>query len=350
VALMIGRIATPDTVGAWIERAERRTVKHLCEEIHAAQLLARNGAISQIRPPTDEELAAVFALEEALLNGELLPRPSKAWNDDDRSKKDGSPSNEIGEVSGASPTSQQPAQPCDGGAGVLDGPQKSDGALSCSAPHASRASSEMVEVGSDVMDEAPASFDDRIGTLVASSGEELVGMVRDAADRVQGLPKAVEQVFRHRGMVTLRLRLPDHLVLRWKALEASHRRIRGKHESFVLFLCKVAWREWAPEIDVEVKFKHIHARDRFRCLCPVCTKRNIGPHHLQRRSKNGNDTKENNVSACYVCHLPGIHQQCWLKVERTPKGFRWIIGLDPTLIVEGREVVHDRRSSLQRAA
>jgi hypothetical protein len=77
VALEIGRIATPETVQAWIERAERRTVKHLDEEMRAAEMLARNGAITEIRPPTDGELAAVFAVEQTLLEGELLPKPPK---------------------------------------------------------------------------------------------------------------------------------------------------------------------------------------------------------------------------------------------------------------------------------
>jgi hypothetical protein len=71
---------------------------------------------------------------------------------------------------------------------------------------------------------------------------------------------------------------------------------------------------------------------------------------MHRRGKGGNDTKENDVSACYVCHIPGIHQQCWLNVERTPKGLRWTIGHDPTLVVEGRELVLNRRSSLRRTA
>jgi hypothetical protein len=367
VALKLGRIATPDTIAAWIERAERRTVKHLCEEIEAAEMLARNGAIAQLRPPTDEELAAVFALEEALLNGELLPKPPKGWHDDEDvpGEDAGGAARRESDEGSASAALPAPQISDELSAGVdLSTPQRCDGVLAADqvlacaawpAPQISdaaawRASSEMAGVGSDAIEDTPQISDDPLRTLVAAGRAELIGMMTDDADRVQGLPKAVEQVFRHRGMATLRLRLPEHLLLRWKALAASHRRIRGKQESFVMFLCKVAWREWAPEIDVEVKFKHIHTRDRFRCLCPVCTKRNIGPHHMQRRIKGGNDTKENNVSACYVCHLPGIHRQCWLKVEPTPNGLRWTIGLDPTLVVEGREVIHERRSSLQYAA
>ena len=342
-AQKIARIATPETVGAWIERAEKATVKHLEEEILAAELLARNGAISTIRPPTETELAAVFAVEETLLSGDLLPKPPTGWHDDDlvpgdaanRDPRAASCKQTQAEASVSSQT-----KTCAVTTVTASELSQMSNAPKCVIPEGT---------GAD-FSEAPQRSHSRLDQMVATAREELLEMIEHDSDQVQGLPKAFSKVFRHRGKVTLPLRMSDDLALRWKALEQSHRRLRGKQESFIMFLCMVVWREWSHIFTFRVQFKHIHERDRFRCLSPVCSSRSIGPHHMQRRSQGGDDTKDNNVSACYICHIPGIHQAGWLKVERIDGDVRWTIGREPTLIVKGRTIVLNRRSSLQRAA
>ncbi len=62
-ARLISRVAAPGTVTAWIERAERRTVKHLREEVQIAEMIIRNTAVRFVRPPSKETVRAAQAWE-----------------------------------------------------------------------------------------------------------------------------------------------------------------------------------------------------------------------------------------------------------------------------------------------
>jgi len=68
-ALVVARVAAPDTAAAWVERAAARTVKHLREEALAAGLLTRT-ANAPLVPPDDATLAAVHDFERRALVGE----------------------------------------------------------------------------------------------------------------------------------------------------------------------------------------------------------------------------------------------------------------------------------------
>ncbi len=70
--LLVGRVATPDTVDAWVVRAKRRTLKHLREEVAVVELRARLGDDGPFLPPEDAELEDAAALERAALSGELF--------------------------------------------------------------------------------------------------------------------------------------------------------------------------------------------------------------------------------------------------------------------------------------
>jgi hypothetical protein len=52
-AYVLSRVVTPKTVGDWIRRAEERTVKHVREEVEAAEILIRMGE-RRDQPPLDE--------------------------------------------------------------------------------------------------------------------------------------------------------------------------------------------------------------------------------------------------------------------------------------------------------
>ena len=71
-AQLVARIATPTTEGAWLERATRRTFKHLREEVQAVELAARFAGQTDRSPPSDEHIEQMQALERAILSGELL--------------------------------------------------------------------------------------------------------------------------------------------------------------------------------------------------------------------------------------------------------------------------------------
>jgi hypothetical protein len=70
-ALLVGRVATPKTALAWVARAEQRTIKHLHEEVRAAELIARMTACGEVEPPDDELLTVVQEIESAVVSGRI---------------------------------------------------------------------------------------------------------------------------------------------------------------------------------------------------------------------------------------------------------------------------------------
>ena len=71
-AMLVGRVATPSTVDAWIARATQRTVKHLREEVRAVSLREQLGDEGPLPPPDERELEEVAEFERAAMSGELL--------------------------------------------------------------------------------------------------------------------------------------------------------------------------------------------------------------------------------------------------------------------------------------
>ncbi|HEX6766846.1 MAG TPA: hypothetical protein VF103_15230 [Polyangiaceae bacterium] len=100
-AYLLSRIVTPATVNAWIRRAERRTVKHLREEVEATELLIRTGHGREQLPLDERSLHELFELERCIVSGDLLGR------DRDSSAGEGAKSNahSDGQMSGTLPNS-----------------------------------------------------------------------------------------------------------------------------------------------------------------------------------------------------------------------------------------------------
>ena len=76
-AQLIARIATPDTERAWLDRATRRTFKHLREEVQAVEMLTRFAGQTDRSPPSEDHIQQMQALERAILSGELLRRVTR---------------------------------------------------------------------------------------------------------------------------------------------------------------------------------------------------------------------------------------------------------------------------------
>jgi hypothetical protein len=74
VAQVLGRSADEDMARAWVERAGRRTIKHLREEVRAVKKAAPFAPDVSRMPPGDEDIAAVRDLEAEVLSGEPLRR------------------------------------------------------------------------------------------------------------------------------------------------------------------------------------------------------------------------------------------------------------------------------------
>ena len=75
-ASLVARIANPDTLDGWVERATSRTFKHLREEVRAVELIAQltDAPPRTLGPPDESELEAVTRFERAVLSGEVIAR------------------------------------------------------------------------------------------------------------------------------------------------------------------------------------------------------------------------------------------------------------------------------------
>ncbi len=67
-ALLISRVATAETADVWVDRAKARTVKHLEEEVRAAELVRDVGG--QAAPPSEQTVEEIRRLESRVLSGD----------------------------------------------------------------------------------------------------------------------------------------------------------------------------------------------------------------------------------------------------------------------------------------
>jgi hypothetical protein len=93
-------------------------------------------------------------------------------------------------------------------------------------------------------------------------------------------------------------------------------------------------------LGADVAYGHIYIRDRFCCLSPVCSRRDVTPHHLRFRSAGGGDEDDNVGSVCSWCHLQGVHGGR-IRAVGVAGDIRWELGQPgaPCLVVQGRERV-----------
>jgi hypothetical protein len=140
--------------------------------------------------------------------------------------------------------------------------------------------------------------------------------------------------------VAFRLRLPRELYVWWRGLEAQALRWLPRGMSWLRFLCLSLWSAWRHLLGASVAYGGIYLRDGYRCRSPVCSRRDVTPHHLRFRSQGGGDEPANVAAVCSWCHLFGIHGGC-IRARGTADHIRWELGPtgQPCLIVEGRQRV-----------
>ena len=73
-AQLVARVATAATEQAWVDRAARRTFKHLREEVQWVEMSQRLAGEPAREPPSEEQLGRMQALERSILSGELVRR------------------------------------------------------------------------------------------------------------------------------------------------------------------------------------------------------------------------------------------------------------------------------------
>lgn len=85
-----------------------------------------------------------------------------------------------------------------------------------------------------------------------------------------------------------------------------------------------------------VAYQQIYERERFRCASPVCTNRDLTPHHLIFQSRGGGEGDDNIVGLCIARHLELLH--LGRLAAAPPAGHvRWTLGRTPLLVIDGRE-------------
>jgi hypothetical protein len=277
-ALQVVRVATPITEAAWVARARRRTIKHLREEVSAALAAVRLSGEADCPPPADDELAAFHALEQAVVSGRLRP----------------------GERVGGGPGRARPSMSnVNGLAELASEPRRAWWVM--------------------------------LGSLAAWLGSALQ---MSAAGVSTGRWRAGASA----GRVTLRLRMSRANGAWWRALEAQARGWLPRGMSWLRFLCLSVWQAWQHMLGAPVAYGHIYIRDRYRCMSPVCNRRDVTPHHLRFRSAGGSDEDDNVASVCTWCHLCGVHEGR-IRARGTAGLIRWELGAPdaPCLVVQGRE-------------
>ena len=281
-ALQLVRIATPKTEAAWVERARRRTIKHLREEVAAALTAVRLAGESDCLPPEDTDMTSFQTLEQTVVSGRFgQPR---------------SPSDAPGATASPSISSEcHPSEP---------------------ASDARRPWCAMLD--------SLASWLESGLQMSATAPNALAGRLRSSA-----------------GRVALRLRMSRDAYRWWRGLEAQARRWLPPRMSWLRFLCLSVWHAWRHLrhlLGSHVAYGHIYIRDRFRCTSPVCNRRDVTPHHIKFRSAGGSDDAHNLTSPCAWCHLHGIHGGR-IRAVGTASRIRWELGPRnaPSLIVHGRD-------------
>jgi len=89
------------------------------------------------------------------------------------------------------------------------------------------------------------------------------------------------------------------------------------------------------------KWEHVYRRERYRCACPVCFRRDMTLHHVVYRAAGGGDEDGTVGGICAWDHLDGEHGGR-LKVSGPASRMRWELGRRgraPVVVVVGRERV-----------
>ena len=173
---------------------------------------------------------------------------------------------------------------------------------------------------------------------VQTSAQSTTGALAHAVQTsAQSTAGALSRSVRSAGRVEVRWRVSLGLRMWWHSLEACARRWLPRGLSWVKYLCLAFWQAWCHMVGLNVAWGQVYLRDRCRCSSPVCSRRDVTPHHLHFRSAGGSDADANMTSLCTWCHLFGVHGGR-IRATGSVGKIRWELGSReaPCLRVEGR--------------
>jgi hypothetical protein len=140
------------------------------------------------------------------------------------------------------------------------------------------------------------------------------------------------------GRVALKFRIGEETRRYYRWLERSYLRYGPRAGSFLRYLCLAFIGVWRQRSGERPAYAEIYERDLFQCASPVCSRRDLTPHHLVFRSAGGDDSSENLASLCVWCHLEGVHGGA-LSVEAPASSMRWRLGRSGHTVVQNRQRV-----------
>ena len=206
-------------------------------------------------------------------------------------------------------------------------------AVGCEPPDASLVA-EFQDLERGMLDGTVAELVVNGGRLSDSEASQISVMADDAPSQI-----SVTDDGRGRwaGMVPLRMRLRGETVGFWRDIrrlfEAS-----GEAGSFVDFLIRAFWSVWLRRDPERVAYQDVYERARLRCESPVCSNRDLTPHHLKFRGHGGGDERSNLAGLCVTCHLEVLHLGR-MKAAPPAHDIHWTLGRDGFLEVHGRELL-----------
>jgi len=341
-ARLVSRVAERRTVQAWLERATRRTVKHLREEVEAVESIARANGERQRgpEPPDEETMETYLELQRAMLDGRVAHAIANGRPCDDALRSQLSVDHKDEDQHGGQMSVGRQDEDQHGGQ-MSVGHQDEDqhgGQMSVDGHDSGHMSGDQDQHGGQMSVDGHDSGhmpgdQDQYGGQMSADGLDWGHMAGDqdqdggqmSVGSRPARPARDEELRPGAGRVTVRLLLPDDLIRYWRTVEAMFRRsyLPG---TFVDFLIRSFWHTWLLEDPTQkVAYQHIYQRDRYRCTSPVCSRTDVTPHHIVFRSRGGGEEDDNLTSLCVICHLEVLHGGR-MTAEPPASRVRWTIG------------------------
>jgi hypothetical protein len=111
------------------------------------------------------------------------------------------------------------------------------------------------------------------------------------------------------GRVVLKFRVGEETRRYYRWLERMYLRHGPRAGSFFRYICLSFIGVWRQRGSERPAYADIYERDLFQCSSPVCSRRDVTPHHLVFRSHGGDDSPDNIASLCVWCQCAGINRQ-----------------------------------------
>ena len=355
---LLVRVATAETEQAWLERAKKRTVKHLKEEVDAVERVGRYvaGTDDAPKPPTEAEMALVHAVDREVLTGRALRRALRISRPDldgppKEERSDGGESRVVRasfrayreafeEATTYGLTSSVVSTPSTGEDELTDvrivtrRDETTSAGTSAETPDLADLGIGLDDAGAAPLsrDYANTEYTPPVPTSVNfpnRKDHESTGVAKlDSKEHSEPRPKAA---------VPWSESLRPDVMMFFLQLEAMHR-AAGLGGSFLDFTLKDFLKTWTPHLGKSDVWEHVYRRYRYRCTSPVCDSKNVTLHHIQYRAHGGDDSDENLTTPCDYCHLEGEHGGT-LRILPPASRPTYVLGNPQVMTVEGREVV-----------